>query len=159
MKKIIFISVILLGLVACKEKAVVKVKTANVKIAKERDTKISLGSAEIEFDKTTYNFGTITSGEVIEGAFTIYNKGAVDLVITSAKSSCGCTVPEWPKEPIKPGDTAQLKFKFNSRGRSGKQYKAIRLKTNTKKMTEIIKVAGMVKPNERIKNIKSQKSK
>ncbi len=148
MKKLIIICVTLLGLTAisCKENATSKIKQINLESAKDRDAKISLGGAIIEFDKTEYDFGTIVVGEVIEGVFKITNKGKADLVIISASATCGCTVPEWPKEAIKPGETAELKFQFDSRGRNGKQNKSIILQTNTTKVTETLRVKGNVVP-------------
>jgi hypothetical protein len=146
MKKItvIFIAVLTLGIVSCKDNAASKIKAANLEIAKERDAKINLGSPIAEFDKTEFEFGTINEGEVIDGVFSITNVGKVDLLILDAKPSCGCTVPSWPKEPIQPGATAELKFKFNSRGKVGNNNKSITLKTNTEKGTEILRVKGIV---------------
>ncbi|WP_456376223.1 DUF1573 domain-containing protein [Lutibacter sp.] len=141
---IIFIALLSISIVSCKENAASKVKNENLKTAKERDAVISLGGAIIEFDKTEFDFGTITEGEVINGTFKITNKGKVDLLILSAKASCGCTVPQWPKEAIKPGESADLKFSFNSRGRVGNNNKSITLKTNTDKITEVLRVKGIV---------------
>ena len=144
MKKVLFLMVLSIAFIACKDNASKKIKSENVEIAKERDSKIALGSPEIEFDQKEYDFGTITEGEKVEGIFKIKNVGKTDLVITSAKATCGCTVPVWPKEAIKPGESSELKFTFNSRGRSGKQTKSITLKTNTEKVTETLRIKGMV---------------
>ena len=145
-KQIIFFAILSIALVSCKEKATSKIKPANLENAKERDAEISKGSAVIGFDKTEYDFGTITEGDLVNGTFKVYNKGKTDLVITNARASCGCTVPEWPKEAIKPGDSAQVKFKFNSRFRRGKQHKTITLQTNTEKVTEVLQIKGFVEP-------------
>ncbi len=146
MKKIqiIYIAILSLVIVSCKENAASKIKETNLETAKERDAIINLGAPIIEFDKTEYDFGDIKEGDVIEGIFNISNTGKVDLIITNAKASCGCTVPEWPKEAIKPGESAELKFSFNSRGRTGKQSKSITLKTNTEKGTEMLRISGIV---------------
>lgn len=133
-----------LAFFSCKENATSKINTSNLESAKERDAAISLGSAIVEFDKTEYDFGELIEGEIAEGTFKITNKGKVDLIITSAKATCGCTVPEWPKEPIAPGASADLKFTFNSRGRLGKQSKSITLQTNSEKVTELIRIKGTV---------------
>jgi len=151
MKKISIICIAVLGLliVSCKDNATAKINSANLETAKERDAKISLGAAIIEFDQNEYDFGTITEGDKVEGKFIISNKGKVDLVITNAKATCGCTVPEWPREAIKPGDSAELKFTFNSRGRTGKQSKSITLQTNSEKVTEVLRIKGMVTPKDK----------
>lgn len=151
MKKNSIVGIVLLSLglafVSCKENATSKIEDTNLETAKERDAKISLGSAIIEFDTKDYDFGTVKEGDVVEGVFKVSNKGKTDLVITDASASCGCTVPEWPKEAIKPGDSAEIKFSFNSKGRTGKQSKTITLQTNTSNVTETLRIAGTVTPN------------
>ncbi|MDD3722846.1 MAG: DUF1573 domain-containing protein [Lutibacter sp.] len=144
------VGIILLSLVfvSCKDKASAKINSSNLEIAKERDAKISLGTAIIEFDTKDYDFGVVNEGEVVEGIFKITNKGKTDLIITDASASCGCTVPEWPKDPIKPGDSGELKFSFNSAGRTGKQSKSITLQTNTENVTEMLRIGGTVTPKK-----------
>ena len=142
--KILFVLMLSLAFFSCKENATSKINTSNLESAKERDAAINLGSAIVEFDKTEYDFGELVEGEIAEGTFKITNKGKVDLIITSAKATCGCTVPEWPKDPIAPGASADLKFTFNSRGRVGKQSKSITLQTNSEKVTELIRIKGTV---------------
>ena len=88
----------------------------------------------------------VKEGDVVEGIFKVANKGKTDLVITDASASCGCTVPEWPKEAIKPGDSAEIKFSFNSAGRTGKQSKTITLQTNSENVTEMLRISGTVTP-------------
>lgn len=150
MKKMIFPVAALLSitfLFSCKqESALAKVKTENVVQAKARDIKISEGVPMMEFDQRSYEFGTVDEGDVIEGTFKITNSGKSDLVILSAKASCGCTVPTWPKDPIKPGETADLTFKFNTRGKPNKQNKSITIKSNAEKPTEVLRIKGFVTP-------------
>lgn len=158
MKKLIFPVAALMCvalLFSCKqESALAKVKTENVVQAQARDEKISEGVPVIEFDQREYEFGTVNEGDIVEGTFIITNKGKSDLVILSAKPSCGCTVPSWPKEPIKPGETAELTFKFNTRGKPNKQNKSITIKSNAEKTTEVIRIKGFVtpKPKTAVKN-------
>ncbi|WP_111708377.1 DUF1573 domain-containing protein [Lutibacter citreus] len=146
MKNRLIISLLMLSLVvsSCKDDAASKIKTSSLESVKERDALMKLGSPIIEFDKTEYNFGEVTEGDLVEGSFTITNKGKVPLIITNAKATCGCTVPTWPKEEIMPGESAPLNFTFNSRGREGKQSKSITLQTNTEKISEIIRIKGTV---------------
>ncbi len=146
MKKsiIICLAIIALVFVSCKENASSKIKDSNIETAKARDSKISLGSPIIEFDTKEYDFGEIIEGEIIEGVFTITNMGKVDLILTEVKPSCGCTTPEWPKEAIKPGESGEIKFLFNSKGRKGKQNKSITIRSNAEKVTEIVRLKGNV---------------
>jgi hypothetical protein len=143
---IVGILLLSLAFVSCKDNATSKIDSSNLESAKERDAKISLGSAIIEFDKSEFDFGTINEGDVVDGTFKVANKGKTDLIITDAKASCGCTVPEWPKDAIKPGDSAEIKFSFNSRGKTGKQSKTITLQTNTANVTETLRISGTVTP-------------
>lgn len=86
----------------------------------------------ITFEKESHNFGNIEEGEVVEYSFKFTNTGNKDLLITRAEASCGCTVPEWPKEPVKPGESAYMKVKFDSRGRpEGYTEKEIYIQANT----------------------------
>ncbi|HKJ05952.1 MAG TPA: DUF1573 domain-containing protein [Flavobacteriaceae bacterium] len=145
MKKIILLSVFVISLVfvSCKDNASAKINTTNLEQAKERDNNIKAAPVA-EFDQTEYDFGEITEGDVIEGSFKLTNAGETDLIVTSAKATCGCTVPDWPKQPIKPGETAEVKFKFSSKNRTGKQTKSITLKTNTEKINEVLRIKGNV---------------
>lgn len=143
---IVFIALLSLAFVSCKDNASAKIDSENLETAKERDAQISLGTAIIEFDTKDYDFGTVIEGEVVEGIFKVSNKGKTDLIITDASASCGCTVPEWPKEAIKPGNSAEIKFSFNSKGRTGKQSKTITLQTNTADVTETLRIGGTVTP-------------
>lgn len=129
-----------------------KVKKENVENAEKRDNSISQGAPVISFDKEEFDFGTVKEGEVVETTFVVTNSGKSDLVITNAQASCGCTVPNWPKEPIAPGKTGKIKVSFNTSGKPNKQSKSITLTTNTEKGREILKISGMVTPKN--KNLK-----
>lgn len=85
------------------------------------------------FEKESHNFGNVTEGEVVEYSFKFTNTGNRDLLITKAEASCGCTVPEWPKEPLKPGESGYMKVKFDSKGRpEGYTEKELYIQANTK---------------------------
>ncbi|WP_346318305.1 DUF1573 domain-containing protein [Chitinophaga sp. YIM B06452] len=84
------------------------------------------------FEKESHNFGDVTEGEVVEYSFKFTNTGNRDLLITKAEASCGCTVPEWPKEPLKPGQSGYMKVKFDSNGRpEGYTEKELYIQANT----------------------------
>ncbi|MCX6292455.1 MAG: DUF1573 domain-containing protein [Bacteroidetes bacterium] len=100
-----------------------------------------------EFAEESHDFGTITQGEKISYAFRFKNKGKIDLVIRAANGSCGCTVPEWPKEPIAPGKEGVVNVTFNSEGKEGKQDKTITLIANTIPNTKVLTIMGeVIKP-------------
>jgi hypothetical protein len=101
-------------------------------------------STRVEFPEITYEFGTIKQGDTVVHLFPFKNVGDKNLIIASAFGSCGCTVPEYPKEPIAPGVTDTIRVKFNSAGKEGKQEKSITLMMNTAKRTEMIYMKGTV---------------
>lgn len=97
-----------------------------------------------EFVEEVKEFGEITQGEVVNTTFRFRNVGQSDLIISSAQASCGCTVPEWPKEPIKPGQESKIDVRFDSNGKQGMQNKTITLVANTKPNTMVIALKGTV---------------
>ncbi len=90
-----------------------------------------LPKTTIEFDKTVVDFGDITQGDEVKDVVKFTNTGTEPLIISSAKGSCGCTVPEWPKAPVAPGETGEIKIQFSSKGKKGKQTKTVTIQANT----------------------------
>jgi hypothetical protein len=95
------------------------------------------------------NFEDIIQGEKVDLEFKIKNTGTGDLIITNAKASCGCTVPEWPKKLLVPGAEGEIKVTFNSEHRIGDQKKTITLTTNATPSIKILTIEGMVLPSEK----------
>ena len=92
-----------------------------------------------------FNFGSINQGDKVEHTFTFKNTGEADLIISDARASCGCTVPEYPKDPIKPGEEGKLKVTFNSAGKSGHTMKTVTITCNTEKGVELINIKSFIK--------------
>jgi len=126
--------------------AATKVNKENLDNAKSRDTEIEKGVATISLDKREYDFGTVNEGEIVETVFKVTNSGTTDLVITNATGSCGCTVPVWPKAPIKPGETGDIAVKFNTSGKPNRQMKTVTLTANTESGREVLTLRGSVTP-------------
>ncbi|HKR03093.1 MAG TPA: DUF1573 domain-containing protein [Bacteroidia bacterium] len=101
-------------------------------------------AADFKFEKEEYNFGTIKQGDNVEFDFTFVNSGKEPLVITDAHGSCGCTVPTWPKEPIKKGEKGAIHVKFNSAGKMGMQDKTVTLNSNAKSNPKVLHLKGTV---------------
>jgi hypothetical protein len=95
-------------------------------------------------NNTSHDFGTITDGEKVEHTFKFTNTGEADLVISSATASCGCTIPNWPKEPISPGDDGEIKVEFNSAGKSDMVTKDITILANTNPVKTILQIKVFV---------------
>ena len=100
----------------------------------------------VKLDKEVHDFGTINEGDKVETEFVVTNAGEVDLIISDAKGSCGCTVPKPPKDPIKPGASAPIKVSFDSNGKPGAQEKTVTLTTNTEIGHETFKIKANVTP-------------
>ena len=93
------IMVVALTSVSCKDKASKKIVADNVESAVDRDEADKMVPV-MSFEKVEHDFGTIQRGTPQETVFTFTNTGNAPLIITNAKSSCGCTVPNPPKDPI-----------------------------------------------------------
>jgi hypothetical protein len=93
---------------------------------------------------SVYDFGKVPDGEKVMYNYRFRNTGNKPLVIASAVASCGCTVPEKPEEPIKPGETGILKVVFNSEGRVGPAHKEIRVVSNAYPPFPVLIITGIV---------------
>lgn len=103
--------------------------------------------AQINAEELIYNFGTIAEADgPASHTFTINNPGDSPLVITRVTASCGCTQPEWSKEPIAPGKTGEVKVTYNPKGRPGPFYKTISIFSNGKKGSYSLAIKGNVTP-------------
>ncbi|NJN78804.1 MAG: DUF1573 domain-containing protein [Saprospiraceae bacterium] len=99
---------------------------------------------KMAFGESTYNFGTVSEGEKVEHIYKFKNSGNEPLIISNAQGSCGCTVPQWPKEPIAPGKSGEIKVVFDSKGKAGKQSKTVTITANTDPATTTINIEGEV---------------
>ena len=91
----------------------------------------SKGPAKIDFEQVFYDFGDIRQGEQVAFVFEFTNTGKSPLLIKDAAASCGCTVPDYDKAPIAPGEKGGIEVLFDASGRRGNQYKTLIVKTNT----------------------------
>lgn len=94
----------------------------------------------ITFKETEFDFGDIKQGDKVEHTFEFTNTGEADLLISTARASCGCTVPEFTEEPIKPGKSGKIKVTFNSAGKKGPTTKTITVVCNTANENEILTI-------------------
>lgn len=101
-------------------------------------------STTVQMIDSVYNFGTVTDGEKVEYSYRFKNTGKKSLIVSSAVASCGCTVPEKPEEPIKPGETGFLKVVFNSKGRVGEVHKEITVTSNAYPKFPVLQLTGQV---------------
>ncbi|MEO1052906.1 MAG: DUF1573 domain-containing protein [Bacteroidota bacterium] len=120
--------------------------TATVPSTAAEKTKPEGPLPEFEFAQTAHDFGEINEGDVVEHIFTFTNTGDAPLIIQNATGSCGCTVPEWSKEPIPIGGTGEIKAVFNSKGKPNTQNKTVTVTANTWPETTRLSIKAFVNP-------------
>lgn len=102
----------------------------------------------IKFKEEDYNFGKAKQGDVVEHTFEFTNTGKEPLIIQDCKASCGCTIPEWPRDPIAPGASGKITTKFNTTGKSHDQKKVVTVLANTEPYETFISINGYVEVPE-----------
>lgn len=106
------------------------------------------GNALIQFTEETHDFGILkTDKGTVSTEFEFINAGNAPLVIVSATADCGCTRPEYPKNPIAPGKKGKIKVNFIPAGYVGSFSKNIKVKSNGSKKMKVLKITGTVNPN------------
>jgi hypothetical protein len=100
------------------------------------------------FEKTDHDFGTINEGDVVEYTYAFKNTGEAPLIIQGAQGSCGCTVPDWSKDPIPPGGSGYVKAKFDSNGKTNVQNKTVTVTANTWPKQTVLRFKAMVTPKD-----------
>jgi hypothetical protein len=156
-----FITVVsLLSTVSCKKKSEnssIVLDANNMIVAQDQSDQMALvpkknktmkseDYPKIEIENSDFDFGDITQGDKVSHVFKFKNTGKSDLTVLHAQASCGCTVPEWTKKPIKSGETGELNIVFNSEGKMGAQKKTVTLTTNTEIGKEIINFKVNINP-------------
>lgn len=105
--------------------------------------------AVITFDKMEHEFGKILQGEVVTYSFHFTNTGNAPLLITNVNTSCGCTVGDFPREPIKPGQDGFIKATYDSKGHHGFQSRALTVSANTNPSATTLRFkADVMTPDE-----------
>ncbi|MDH5826112.1 DUF1573 domain-containing protein [Sphingobacterium sp. SG20118] len=98
----------------------------------------------IEFAEPAFEFGQIKEGEEVTHIFTLANTGNAPLIISEVRASCGCTQPEFSKNPVLPGKTSDIKVTFKSEGQVGKQQKIITIHSNASNGLTTVQLKGEV---------------
>ena len=141
-KAFFFITIVLLT--SCNNVESDKVNTDLVNNTASANGKTNSDLPEITFEELEYDFGKMTQGEQVSHDFIFKNTGNKNLVISGASGSCGCTIPKWPKEPVKSGIGGKINVVFNSEGKSGFQEKTITIVTNCEPATRILKIKAEI---------------
>lgn len=98
----------------------------------------------MDFADTVHDFGTVHEGEIMQYDFKFKNNGPTPLVIGSAGGSCGCTVAEYPHEPVQPGQEGIMKVKFNTEGKTGYQEKSVTISSNANRGLRLLLIKAQV---------------
>jgi len=104
----------------------------------------STGTSEIIFREYQHDFGKVAEGEKVSFTFIFDNKGTGNLIISSATTTCGCTVPKYDTKPIPPGANGNMEVVFDTSGRNGMQTKTITVKSNASKPVVLLKITAEV---------------
>lgn len=99
----------------------------------------------LKFTNELHNFGELNEGPIATYTFEVKNTGNSPVVISNAMASCGCTTPEWSKDPIMPGGTSAIKVGYNTSGRVGNFTKTITITSNAENSTVVLTIKGNVK--------------
>lgn len=146
MKRIFLMATVAIALASCQQNAGNKAGAVNdTTIAVTAATVPAADAAVMTFEKDSYNFGSITQGEKVYYSYKFKNTGKSPLIVLNATATCGCTVPEVPKEPIKPGEEGVIKVVFDSNGKQGVQDKAITVTSNAQPTIAQLHLTGEVK--------------
>jgi hypothetical protein len=142
MKKLMFIGLIGLIISSCNntESKDKELSASDIEIKEGKDNP----EPRFEWKEQNWDFGTIYDGDRVEHTFRFTNTGDDDLVITDASATCGCTIPDWPKHPIAPGEKGEIKVEFNSAGKTGGQTKEITIIANTNPTKTVLQIKAHV---------------
>lgn len=154
MKKSIFAVALMLAFVfvSCKDNAAEKVNENYAEMTTEEVAEVAAAKAStgkypvMTFQESEWDFGRIAQGTNVEHLFKFTNTGEAPLIISEAKGSCGCTVPQFTREPIAPGESGEMLVKFNGSGQNQRTI-SVNITANTERGTERVTIKAFVEPN------------
>ncbi len=131
-------------LISCKDKATTANSIAQPGDEKTLSTDVVENLTNITFERDLHDFGEMIQNEVVQTEFKFTNTGKSPLIISSARGTCGCTKPEWPTEPIAPGESGVIKVGFDSKNKSGPFNKTVTVTSNSNPAENRIIIKGTV---------------
>ncbi len=148
MKKTVFylvMGMVLCFFVSCNQKGSDKIPASVVTNTNSAEGSTDAGKLpKIVFEKDFHDFGKLIAGEKVSYSFKFKNTGKSLLVISAVNTSCGCTVSNYPKQPIKPGETNYIDVSFDSKGTHGFQHKTVTVTSNTQPMNTTLRIQANV---------------
>jgi hypothetical protein len=106
-------------------------------------------SARFSFDKVKHDFGDILQGKTVEFVFSFTNTGNLPLIVSNIFTTCGCTAPTWPREPVLPNGLSEIKIAFNSTGKIGVQNKVITIMSNAAGGPHYLRISANILPSKK----------
>ena len=98
------------------------------------------------FEQEEHNFGQIRDGDIVSHTFRFTNTGEAPLIISKATAACGCTVPQWPKQPIPAGGSGEIQVQFDSSNKPGMQNKVVTITANNESKVKKLLITAQVNP-------------
>lgn len=109
-----------------------------------KDTTAAQQQGVIQFEESAFDFGQVKEGDVVEHIFKFKNTGTAPVILSQVSASCGCTTPDFTKEPVLPGKMGEIKVSFNSLGQVGTQQKIITVSSNAENRVTTVQIKGVV---------------
>jgi len=152
MKKLLFFSLVSLFAISCGSNSN-ETSTATDENTEAINSELSVTENEVdtvnvpivEVENATYTFGEAKEGDKVTHEYAFTNTGKTPLIISSVNASCGCTTPNYPKQPIKPGESAKIEVVFDTQNQPGMQHKVITMYSNAHPSQTIFHLKGEVK--------------
>ncbi|MFC3562736.1 DUF1573 domain-containing protein [Pedobacter jamesrossensis] len=144
MRKIFILFVAGLSFTACRNANNSATANSTVSVGNTASAVAPANAAVITFERDIFDFEKITEGESVTHEFKFKNTGKSPLIVSNATATCGCTIPETPKEPILPGKEAVIKVVFNSTGKMGMQDKVVTITSNANPNISTVHLVGEV---------------
>lgn len=131
MKKIIFaLALGVISLQSCKKEQNTETMVDEVSTTEEIQQTPTAPLTSLALSSNNHNFGDVKKGESVEHIYEVTNTGDNPLIISEVKPACGCTAPEYTKEPIMPGQKGKITLKFDSTNFEGMQHKQAQVFAN-----------------------------
>lgn len=159
----IVLLLLLVGILACQNKTAINSEKSIEEITSEaaitnsdiirnpisaQQPEDTVNIAKMIFEEEIFDFGEVSEGAVVKHVYRFTNTGKMPLIISNARSTCGCTVPNWPEEPIAPGGKGKIEVEFNTKGKKEAQSKPITITANTYPASTKVFLKGYVKPGK-----------
>lgn len=144
MKKIFILAIAAISFAACRNANNSTTEASNVSVGNTASAVAPADAAVITFERDIFDFEKIDEGASVEHEFKFKNTGKSPLIISNATATCGCTIPETPKEPVLPGKEGVIKVIFNSLGKVGMQDKVVTITSNANPTVSTVHLVGEV---------------